>query len=221
MARHSNSRKVRSHDGKRRGRTEHEANPQTRHAKPMEEEVRRLVLAGHALRVAPPDQFDPEEATRLKMQLDALILADQRAQQATDTAYFDWLEMNNPELFETKGRPKWVASEKVTSEDKALLDSFDQRLQRNIAANAGKKHGASEKTYADLADKSGDDDPYTVKQRVMRARRRQKALQETMREIQDIAALAETDAGKVVPPEEYERRKEKLLAAFRRVLRTK
>jgi hypothetical protein len=99
--------------------------------------------------------------------------------------------------------------------------SFDQTLQHNIAANAGKKHGASDKSYADLADKSGDDDPYTVKQRVMRGRRRQKALRETMREIQNIAALAKTDAGKVVPPEEYERRKEKLLAAFRRVVRTK
>lgn len=40
----------------------------------------------------------------------------------------------------------------------SLLDSFDRRLQRNIAENAGKKRGASEKTYAELADKSGDDD---------------------------------------------------------------
>jgi len=55
----------------------------------------------------------------------------------------------------------------------------------------------------------------------MRARRRQKAIQETMREILEITALAETDAGKVVPPEEYERRKERLLAAFRRVVKTK
>jgi hypothetical protein len=55
----------------------------------------------------------------------------------------------------------------------------------------------------------------------MRARRRQKALRETMGEILGIAALAKTDASKVVPPEEYKRRKEKLLAAFRRVLRTK
>jgi hypothetical protein len=179
------------------------------------------VLAGHALSEAPPGQFDPEEAARLKMELVALILAVQRGRQETETAYFDWLETNNPELFDTKGRPNWIASEKVMSADKALLDSFDQTLQHNIAANAGKKHGASDKSYADLADKSGDDDPYTVKQRVMRGRRRQKALRETMREIQNIAALAKTDAGKVVPPEEYERRKEKLLAAFRRVVRTK
>ena len=60
-----------------------------------------------------------------------------------------------------------------------------------------------------------------MKQWVMRARRRQKAMQETMREILEITALAETDAGKVVPPEEHERRKERLLAPFRRVVKTK
>jgi hypothetical protein len=98
LSRDPKSRRVRSPDGKRHRRVEDEANPQIRHAKPIEEEVRRLVLAGHALRVAPPDQFDPAEATLLKIQLDALILADQTAQQATDTEYFDWLETNKPRI---------------------------------------------------------------------------------------------------------------------------
>lgn len=222
MARRPKSRRVRSHAGKPRRRGEGgEANPSAGVVKPLEEEVRRLVLAGHALSEAPPGQFDPEEAMRLKLELDALILAIQRDQAKTDTEYFEWLEMNMPELSKIKGRPQWIASDKVMRKDKALLQDFEQTLNRNVTANAGKKHGASAKTFADLADKSGDDDTHTAKQRVMRARRRQKALLETIKDILGIAGLRETDHDKAIPPEEYKRRGEKLLKAFRRVLRTK
>ncbi len=170
---------------------------------------------------APPDQFDPEEAMRVKMELDAQILAIQRAQKAIDTEYFDWLGANIPELFDTKGRPNWIASDKVTSKDRALLDNFDQKLDSNTAANAGKKHGASKKTYADLADESGDQDIETVKRRVMRARKRQKALRETIQDILGIAARAKTGGDKTIPHEEYERPRERLLKEFRKVLTTR
>jgi hypothetical protein len=107
------------------------------------------------------------------------------------------------------------------SKDKALLDNFDERLKRNIAANAGKKRGASKKTYADLADESDVEDAETVKQRVMRARRRQKALQETVQDLLGIAALARTHGNRPVPPEASKRNRKKLLEAFRRLLRIK
>jgi hypothetical protein len=174
-----------------------------------------------ALRDAPPGQFDPAEAMRLKGKLDALMRAKQFAQETAEREYFGWLEANIPRLFNIKGRPDWIASGKVRSKDEALLKNFEQTLNRNIAANAGKKHGASKRTYADLADESGDEDPYTVKRRLMRARRRQKALQETIRDILGIAAAGQTDGGKAVSPQEYQRRGEKLLEAFRRILRTK
>jgi hypothetical protein len=217
MAKHPKSRRVRSHTGKPRRRGEvGEANRAAAVMKSPEEEVKRLVVACKALSEAPPGQFDPEEAMRLKLELDALILDIQCINEATDTQHFDWLEANVSELFDIKGRPRWIASEKVMSQDEALLKSFEQTLNRNVAANAGKKHRASHKTYADLADKSGDDDQDTVKQRVMRARRRRKALQETMQDILSIATLGKTGSAK-----EYKKREEKLLEAFRRILRTR
>jgi hypothetical protein len=186
-----------------------------------EEEVKRLVLACQALSEAPPDQFDPEEAMRLKLELDALIRDVQYVKEATDKEYFDWLEANIPEMFNIKGRPNWIESEKVTGQDEALLKEFEETLSRNIAANGGKRHRASQKTYADLADKYGADDEYSVKQRVMRARRRRKALKQATQDILRIATRGETDGDNVVTPEEYKRRGEKLLEAFRRILKTK
>jgi predicted metallo-beta-lactamase superfamily hydrolase len=157
---------------------------------------------------------------RVKLELDALILAIQDAEVATDREYFDWLKANVPEMFSIKGRPNWIVSEKVKGQDEALLKDFEDTLARNIAV-IGKKHRASQKTYSDLADKYGDEDEETVKQRVMRARRRQKALNETIQDILRLAAPAETDRGKVIAPKEYEERREKLLEAFRRILRKK
>lgn len=111
--------------------------------------------------------------------------------------------------------------EKVVRRDQALVKDFEDTLARNVAANAGKKHRASQKTYSDLADNYGDSDEDTVKRRVMRARRRQKALNETIQDILQLANLAKTDRGKVVTTNEYEKRREKLLQAFRRILRAK
>jgi hypothetical protein len=190
--------------------------------KSTEEEVKRLLLAGHAL--TRPGHFDPQEAMRVKLEFDGLFLNLQRAKQAAETEYFAWLEANIPELFSNKGRPDWIESEKVIRRDRALLKDFEHTLARNMAANAGKKHGASQKTYSDLADKYGDNDEETTKRRVMRGRRRQKALNETIQDIQDIlrsAAPGGTDRPKVTTPKEYERRREKLLQAFRRVLKVK
>ena len=107
------------------------------------------------------------------------------------------------------------------SKDKALLDSFNERLNCNIAAHAGKKHGASKKTYADLADEYGVEDAETVKQRVMRARRRQKALQETTRDIMEMLGPPKTRGDRDVSPEEVKRNRKKLLKAFRRIVRTR
>jgi hypothetical protein len=188
-----------------------------------EEEVKRLVLACKALREAPPGKFDPKEAMRLALELDALIRDVQYMKEATDREHFDWLEANVPEMFNINGRPHWSKSEKVKGQDEALLKEFEELLNRNIAANGGRKHRASQKTYADLADadKYGEDNEYAVKQRVMRARRRRKALKETTRDILSIAALGETDGDNAITPKEYKRRGEKLLEAFRRILRTK
>jgi hypothetical protein len=186
--------------------------------KSPEEEIMRLVLECQAL--LEPGQYDPEKAARLKMELDALIRADQRAQQETDTEYFNWLEINIPELFKTQGRPTWIESEKVRSKDKALLDSFEQKKLK-AAADVGKKHGVSKRAYGLLADESGDEDIETAKRRVMRARRRQKSLQKAIQDILGIAALAKTDGDKAIPPKEYERRRKKLLKAFRSVQRMK
>ncbi len=163
----------------------------------------------------------PEEAMLLKLELDALIRDIQYTEKTSNREYFDWLGANVPELSKIKGRPHWSASEKVKRQDEALLKSFEQTLNQNVAANAGRKHGASQKTYSDLADKSGDDDDATTKQRVMRARRRRKALQETIQDILGIAALGRTDGDKLITPKEYKKRREKLLDAFRRILRTK
>jgi hypothetical protein len=221
-ARHRKSRKVPSNaDKPRKGG---EANSPPGVVKPPEEAIKQWVVEAHAL--LEPGQFDPVKAGRLKMEMDVMMLAIQRAKAAEEHAnsaekkeFFDWLEANLPELSD-EGRPRWPESEKVMSQDKSLLEDFDQRLERNIAANAGKKHGASQKTYADLADESGADD-YTVKQRVMRARRRQKALQETIQDILGIAALAKTYGNRAVPPEESKRNRKKLLEAFRRLLKIK
>jgi len=189
--------------------------------KSPEEEVKRLVLACKAMSEAPAGQFNPEEAMLLKLELDALIRDIQYTEKTSNREYFDWLGANVPELSKIKGRPHWSASEKVKRQDEALLKSFEQTLNQNVAANAGRKHGASQKTYSDLADKSGDDDDATTKQRVMRARRRRKALQETIQDILGIAALGRTDGDKLITPKEYKKRREKLLDAFRRILRTK
>ena len=193
--------------------------PPNRRADVVNEEVKRLVLAGHAL--TRPGHFEPQEAMRVKLELDRLILNVQRAEQAAETEYFDWLEANIPELFSNTGRPHWIESGKVKGQDRALLKEFEDTLARNVAANAGKKHGASQKTYSDLADKYGDNDEETVKQRVMRARRRQKALNESTRDILQLADRTKADRGKIITSEEYERRRGKLLEAFRRILRKK
>jgi hypothetical protein len=221
MARRLKSRRVRSQAGKERRRGEDGEAPRAEIEKSAEEEVRRLVLAGQALSEAPPGQLDPEKAMCLKLKLDQLVGVVQGDQAKTDSEYFDWLEMNIPELSKVKGRPHWSESKKVMRKDETLLKDFEQTLNHNVAANAGKKHGASAKTYSDLADKSSDVDPYTAKQRVMRARRRQKAMQEAIKDILGIAALGETDGDKAIPPKEYKRRRKKLLEALRRVQRTK
>jgi hypothetical protein len=156
------------------------------------------------------------------MEFDVMMLAVQRAKAADERAkavnFDDWLEANLPESDE--GRPRWLESERVMSQDKALLEDFDQRLERNIAANAGKRYGASQKTYADLADESGADD-YTIKQRVMRARRRQKALQEITRVIMGILGRAKTRGDRDVSPEEAKRNRKKLQKALRRISRVR
>jgi hypothetical protein len=227
MARHPKSRKIPSiADKPRRADKGGEANSTAGVVKSLEEAAKQWVLEAHAL--LEPGQFDPVKAGRLKMEMDVMMLAIQRAKTAEERAkaaaekeYFDWLEANIPELFNIDGRPHWIESKKVMSKDKAVLDNFDERLKRNIAANAGKKRGASKKTYADLADESDVEDAETVKQRVMRARRRQKALQETVQDLLGIAALAKTHGNRPVPPEESKRNREKLLEAFRRILKIK
>jgi len=222
MARHPKSRKGSSiADMPRRDEQGGEANSTAGVVKSLEEPVKQWVLESHAL--LEPGQFDPVKAGRLKMEFDVMMLAikaaDERAKAAKEKEFFDWLEANIPELFEIQGRPQWIESAEVMSKDKALLDNFDKRLNRNVAANAGKKHGASKKTYADLADEYGVEDAETVKQRVMRARRRQKALQETIQDIRSIAARAKTHRDRDVPPEESKRSRERLLKAFWRILR--
>jgi hypothetical protein len=197
-----------------------EANSTAVVLKSLEVAVKQWVLESHAL--LQPGQFDPVKAGRLKMEFDVMMLAVQRAKAADERAravnFDDWLEANLPESDE--GRPRWLESEKVMSQDKALLEDFDQRLERNIAANAGKRYGASQKTYADLADESGADD-YTIKQRVMRARRRQKALQEITRVIMGILGRAKTRGDRDVSPEEAKRNKKKLQKALRRISRAR
>lgn len=212
-------RKARSPTNKPRREKVGEANLPTNVVKSPEEKLKRLIFASQAL--MEPGQFDPKEAARLKIELDELTLAVQLAQQEADSAFFDFLETNIPELVGTKGRPSWIESEQVKIKDKALLDNFAQRQARNVAANAGKKHGASKKTYGDLADEFGDDDPETVKRRVMRARKRQKAQQETFQDILSLVSLGETDGNNAVPPKEYQRRRKKLVKAFRRILKTR
>jgi hypothetical protein len=180
-----------------------------------EEEVKRLVLALEAMNEAPPEKFDPKEAMRLKLEFDALMLDIQNMEAATDREFFGWLEANIPEMSKVNGRPSWIESEKVMDQDEALLKEFEDALNRNIAANDGKRHRASLKTYADLADKYGEEDAETVKQRVMRARSRQKRLNQATQDILRIAALGERDGDKVIEPKVYKRRRKKLLKAFR------
>jgi len=198
-----------------------EANSTAVVLKSLEEAVKQWVLESHAL--LQPGQFDPVKAGRLKMEFDVMMLAVQRAKAADERAkapnFDDWLEASLPELSD-EGRPRWLESEKVMSQDKALLEDFDQRLERNIAANAGKKYGASQKTYADLADVSGADD-YTVKQRIMRARRRQKALQEITRVIMGVLGRAKARGDRNVSTEEATRNKKKLQKALRRISRVR
>jgi hypothetical protein len=185
----------------------------------LEEEVKRLLLEGQAL--TRPGHYDPQKAMRVKLELDGLMLNIQRAKQAEDVEYFGWLEANIPELLSNKGRPHWIQSEKIKEQDRALLKEFEDTFARNVAANAGKKHRASQKTYSDLADKYGDNDEETVKQRVMRARRRQKAFNQSTQDILRMVGPPNKNRGKVVTSKEYERRRGKLLEAFRRILRAK
>jgi hypothetical protein len=182
----------------------------------IEQEIKRLLLEGQAL--TRPGHYDPQKAMRVKLELDGLMLNMQHANQAAEAEYFGWLESNIPEMFRNTGRPDWIESEKVQEQDKALLKEFEDTLARNVATT-GKKHRASQKTYSDLADKYGEEDEETVKQRVMRARRRQKAFKESTQDILSIAAQAEAARGKVIAPKEREERREKLLEAFRRLLR--
>jgi hypothetical protein len=188
-----------------------------------EEAVKQWVLESQAL--LEPGQFDHVKAGRLKMEVDVMMLAIQRATpeeehaKAGEKEFFDWLEANIPELFNIQGRPHWIESAEIMSNDKALLDNFNERLNRNVAAHAGKKHGASKKTYFDLADEYGVEDAETVKRRVMRARRRQKALQETTRDLIAILGRAKRRGDRDVSPEEAKRNRKKLLKALRRISR--
>jgi hypothetical protein len=165
---------------------------------------------------------------RVKLALDGILLniqranqAAERANQAAETEYFRWLETNMSEMFTNTGRPNWIESEKIMEQDRALLKEFEETLARNVAANAGKKHRASQKTYSDLADKYGDSDEDTVKRRIMRARRRQKNLNESIEDLFQIIGPPNKDRSKVVTSKEYDRRRAKLLEAFRRVISTK
>jgi hypothetical protein len=192
-------------------------------AKLLEKEVRRLVLAMKALADAPPEKFDSEEARKLQLDFAAIALIHNTEQEAvSDRRYFAWLEKNVPSLGKIRGRPGWFESKKVLQHDEALLKEFEETRQNNVAANRGKTHRASQKTYADLTEKGGvSDDEYTIKQAVMRARRRQKALKESFQEILSIAALAEKDRNKPPTAKEYKRRRKKLIEAFRRIVTTK
>jgi len=165
---------------------------------------------------------------RVKLALDGVLLHIQRAEQAAERAeqaaeaeYLAWLKANIPEMSRNTGRPHWIESDKVMGQDRALLKEFEETLARNVAANAGKKHRASQKTYSDLADKYGDSDEDTVKRRVMRARRRQKNLKESIEEIFQIIGPPNKDRSKVVTSEKYEINRERLLKAFRRIVKTK
>jgi hypothetical protein len=212
--------RYKSRNEPRRADKQGEASSTAAVLKSLEGAVRQWVPEAHAL--LEPGQFDPVKAGRLKMEMDVMMLAIQRAQAedkaAEEREYSDWLEANIPEMFRVKGRPHWIES---ASQDKALLIKFDERLNRTVAQNAGKKHGASKKVYADLADEYGVEDVETVKQRVMRARRRQKALQETLQDIQGILARSRTRGDRKVPREESKKNRQKLLEAFRRIVRTK
>jgi len=220
MIRHRKSR----HSSKQR--REDEKSGTNSHAgvvKPDEEAVKQWVFEAQAQ--LEPGQFDPVKAGRLNTEMDVMMLAVRRAEAAQRAAsekeYFDWLEANVPEMFNTKGRPHWIESAEVINKDKALLDSFDHTLNRNIAANAGKKHGASKKTYADLADEFGIEDAETIKQRVMRARRRQIVLQQTISVLKSVADQAKTLGTRGVSPKQAIKNRKKLLEAFQRVLRVK
>jgi hypothetical protein len=161
---------------------------------------------------------------RVKLALDGMLLHIQRVKQAAEAEYFGWLEANVPELFSNKGRPHWIASEKVTGQDRALLKEFEDALAGNVAANGGKKYRASQKTYSDLADKYGYNDEESIKRRVMRARRRQKAFNDSLQDFQQIlhgAARRETDRRRVITPKEYEINRERFLKAFRRIVKTR
>jgi hypothetical protein len=132
MARHPKSRKVPSASRRERGRSKFDGWG----CEIPKEALKQWVLESHAL--LEPGQFDPVKAGRLKMEMDVMMLAIQRAKAAGEKDFIDWLEANLPEL-SGEGRPRWLESEKVTSQDKRLLEDFDRRLERNIAANAGKK----------------------------------------------------------------------------------
>jgi len=189
----------------------------------LKEEFGRLILAMKALADAPPEKFDPEEARKLQLDFAAIALIHNMEQEAVaDRRYFAWLEKNVPSLFNIRGRPGWIESKKVMQHDEALVKEFEETLRNNIAANRGKTHRASQKTYADLTEKRGvSDDEYIIKRAVMRARKRQKALKQFRQEILGIAALAEQDRNKRQPDKEYKKRRKKLIEAFRRIVTTK
>jgi hypothetical protein len=182
----------------------------------------QLLLEGQEL--TRPGHYDPQKAMRVRLALDGVLLHIQRAkaeERAKQAEFFDWLESNIPEMFRNTGRPHWIESDKVMGRDRELLKEFEETLARNVAANAGKKHRASQKTYSDLADKYGDSDEDTVKRRVMRARRRQKNLKESIQEIFQIIGPPNKDRSKILTSEEYEINRERLLKAFRRIEKTK
>jgi hypothetical protein len=200
-----------------------EPNSPAEAAKLLEDILKQLILEAQAL--LEPSQFDPVKASRLKMEMDVLTQsmrhAEVQQQAESDSQFFDLLEFNVPRIFNTQGRPDWSESEPIRSSDKALLNRFDELLSRNITANGGREHGSSKKTYADLADELSIEDAETVKQRVMRAKRRQIALQQTMQDVLSIANQATTVGRRGVPPKQAIKNQKKLVDAFRRLLRVK
>jgi hypothetical protein len=188
----------------------------------LEDRVKRLVLEMKALRDVPPEKFDPKKASELEAEFNQIArLYNMNDLEESDRRYFAMLQENLPKLFKTRGRPHWIESKKVKGQDDALLKEFEEARQKNIVANGGKAHRASQKAYTDLADKHDDSDDYTVKQRVMRARRRQKAFEQSKNEILETAALAKSDGNRPVSEKEYKKRQKKLVRAFQRILTMK
>jgi hypothetical protein len=190
--------------------------------KHLKKEVRRLAVDMKELADSTSEKFDPQRARARELQREfaAIALADSLADDPiSDRRYFAWLQKNIPILKKTCGRYAWFESKSIMQRDETLLKKFEETLQKNINAQGGKAHLASQKTYADLTVLIGNED--STKRSVMRARRRQKDLTQSIQEILDIAALAEKD--RIEPPsnKEYKRRRKRLLEALRRITATK